>query len=247
MDSSRRLYRHSMQRPGFRAFTCQVKETDLYVAVDEASYGPQLEKFVERRVLYYRTSLEQLIAREPEFQTTLQPYLVAAEEPPLILAMTRAGNQVGVGPMAAVAGAIAEYVGHDLLPRVKQVIVENGGDIYFHVTEEVTVGIYAGTSPLSNRFAVAIRPQGQDFGVCTSSGTVGPSLSLGRADAAMIISPSTILADAVATAAGNRVQSAADLEQALSWACQIPGVSGVLLIKDDQLAVWGQVKIVGNN
>lgn len=101
--------------------------------------------------------------------------------------------------------------------------------------------------PLSNRLAVAIAPQGHAFGVCTSSGTVGPSLSLGRADAAMIIAPSAILADAAATAAGNRVQTAADLEAALAWARQIPGVSGVLLIKDDKLALWGECRLVGSN
>lgn len=247
MDSSRRLYRQRMLRPGLRAFTCQVKETDLYVAVDEASYRPWLEQFVEQRVLYYRTLLEQFIAREPEFRTTLQPYLLGTEVPALVLAMTRAGNRAGVGPMAAVAGAIAEYVGRDLLPQVKQVMVENGGDIYCHVTEEVTVGVYAGASPLSNRFTVAVAPQAEDFGVCTSSGTVGPSLSYGRADAAMIVSSSTILADAVATATGNRVQSVHDLAAALAWARQIPGISGVLLIKDDKVALWGQLRIVGNN
>ena len=219
----------------------------MYVAVDEASYCPQLERFVEQRVLYYRTLLEDFIAADPVFRTALQPYLLSGPAPALVLDMVRAGNLAGVGPMAAVAGAIAEYVGRDLQPRVQQVIVENGGDIYFSVRDAVKVGVYAGASPLSNRLAVAIAPQGHAFGVCTSSGTVGPSLSLGRADAAMIIAPSAILADAAATAAGNRVQTAADLEAALAWARQIPGVSGVLLIKDDKLALWGECRLVGSN
>ena len=236
-----------MRRAGFKAFTCRIKETDMYVAVDEASYCPQLERFVEQRVLYYRTLLEEFIAADPVFRTTLQPYLLSGPAPALVLDMVRAGNLAGVGPMAAVAGAIAEYVGRDLQPRVQQVIVENGGDIYFSVRDAVKVGVYAGASPLSNCLAVAIAPQGHAFGVCTSSGTVGPSLSLGRADAAMIIAPSAILADAAATAAGNRVQTAADLEAALAWARQIPGVSGVLLIKDDKLALWGECRLVGSN
>ena len=160
--------------------------------------------------------------------------------------MVRAGN-LAVWGHGRGSGAIAEYVGRDLQPRVQQVIVENGGDIYFSVRDAVKVGVYAGASPLSNRLAVAIAPQGHAFGVCTSSGTVGPSLSLGRADAAMIIAPSAILADAAATAAGNRVQTAADLEAALAWARQIPGVSGVLLIKDDKLALWGECRLVGSN
>ena len=165
MDGSRRQHRQLMRRAGFKAFTCRIKETDMYVAVDEASYCPQLERFVEQRVLYYRTLLEDFIAADPVFRTTLQPYLLSGPAPALVLDMVRAGNLAGVGPMAAVAGAIAEYVGRDLQPRVQQVIVENGGDIYFR-KDAVRWGLCR-CFTMSNRLAVAIAPQGHAFGVCT--------------------------------------------------------------------------------
>ncbi|MCA1989441.1 MAG: hypothetical protein LDL07_09915, partial [Desulfarculus sp.] len=80
--------------------------------------------------------------------------------------------------------------------------------------------------------------------VCTSSGTVGHSLSLGRADAATILAKDAALADAAATALGNRVRTAADLATALDWAQGVPGVLGALVIKGSQLAAWGEVELV---
>jgi uncharacterized protein len=106
------------------------------------------------------------------------------------------------------------------------------------------VSVFAGPSPLSERLAIELKPRPEPYGICTSSGTVGPSLSLGRADAAVIISQSAPLADAAATAAANRIRTTADLTLALDFARSITGVEGVLLIKDDKLAVWGNIKLV---
>jgi len=106
------------------------------------------------------------------------------------------------------------------------------------------VGIFAGDSPLSNQVAIEIRPDETPLGICTSSGKVGHSLSFGKADAVVVLSPSVPLADAVATACGNLVKSTDDLERALEFASEIIGVKGVLVIKDDRLAVWGSVKLL---
>ena len=244
MGHVRREYRKMMQAKGFAAFACKVKETDLAVQVDEASFNPLLPAFVEERVLAYRLALEEYIAADQKFRSTLQPHLAAPGAPPMALDMIRAGNMAGVGPMAAVAGAFAEYVGRELLKKVQQVIVENGGDLFLSVKEKIKIAVYAGSSPLSNRLALELEPQPGGLGVCTSSGTVGPSFSFGRADAAVIVSSSAVLADAVATATANRIQTAADLKQALEFARTIPGVDGVLVIKDDKLAAWRRLKIV---
>ncbi|HHX73896.1 MAG TPA: UPF0280 family protein [Firmicutes bacterium] len=244
MDHARREYRKLMQAEGFAGFACRIKETDLAVQVDEASFNPRLPAFVEERVLVYRMLLEEYLAADPEFRTTLKPRLAAPGAPPMALAMIRAGNMAGVGPMAAVAGAFAEFVGRELLTKAKQVIVENGGDLFLSVRQKIRIAVYAGNSPLSNRLALELEPQPDGCGVCTSSGTVGPSFSFGRADAAVIISPSAILADAVATATANRIKTPADLQQALEFARSVTGVDGVLVIKDDKLAAWGRLKIV---
>jgi len=160
-----------------------------------------------------------------------------------VIEMVRAANSAGVGPMAAVAGVVAEKVGHFLLEEAEEVIVENGGDLFLKVNEPVSVGVFAGASSLSGRLALQIDPGQTPLGVCTSSGTVGPSFSFGRADAAVALSPSAALADAAATALGNRVRSEEDLEQAIAYASQVEGLTGALLIIGDKIAAWGNLTL----
>jgi ApbE superfamily uncharacterized protein (UPF0280 family) len=101
--------------------------------------------------------------------------------------MADATREVGVGPMAAVAGAIAESVGKELLPYSDEVIVENGGDIFLKTSKERFIGVYAGKSKFTKKIAFSILPDETPLGVCTSSGTVGHSLSFGYADGRRVI------------------------------------------------------------
>jgi ApbE superfamily uncharacterized protein (UPF0280 family) len=146
--------------------------------------------------------------------------------------------------MAAVAGAIAEYVGNQLRALSPEVIVENGGDIYLSVQRDITVGIFAGSSPLSQRIGLRIRPETTPLGIGTSSGTVGHSLSFGKADAATVLAPSATLADAAATALGNMVSTKDDIAAALEKVHHIPGITGALIILGDALGAWGELDIV---
>jgi len=145
--------------------------------------------------------------------------------------------------MAAVAGAIAEYVGRELLEYSPEVIAENGGDIFIRSLSPRTVRIYAGKSSLSNKIALEISPEDTPLGICTSSGTVGHSLSYGKADAVVIISPSASLADAVATATGNLVKTETDIQVGLEFSKKIPGVKGTLIIINDKIGVHGDLKL----
>ncbi len=145
--------------------------------------------------------------------------------------------------MASVAGAVADFVGRGLSAHCDDVIVENGGDIFIKSGRKRLVGLYAGTSPFTGQIAFEIQPGQMPLGVCTSSGTVGPSLSLGLADAVATFSPSTALADAAATAVANRVLSEDDIPQALEFARAIPRLTGVVIVKGEKMGLWGQVKI----
>lgn len=145
--------------------------------------------------------------------------------------------------MAAVAGAIAESVARELAPFSPNVIVENGGDIFIMGTRGRLAGIFAGSSPLSNRFGVPVPAGRQPLAVCTSSGTVGPSVSLGQADAVVVAAPSGALADAVATATANRIKTHDDLSAAVEFAAGIDGVLHVVAIVGDQMATWGGLSL----
>jgi len=142
-----------------------------------------------------------------------------------------------------VAGAMAEFVSKDLLKISKQVIVENGGDIYLATLKERMIGVYAGASPLSMKLGILVSPEDSPLGVCTSSGTVGPSLSFGKADAVCILSKSAAIADAAATAVGNVVREKKDIERGLEKGKEVEEVLGTLIIVGERMGVWGDIRL----
>jgi len=241
---ARRTYRALFREEDLFFFEVKVKETDLCVGVRAERFTPDLVWLVEKKVKQERALLEAYIEKDPIFLKTLQPHRPLPDAPGIAVAMAEAAAAAGVGPMAAVAGAFADLVGQLLTRYSRDVIVENGGDIFLKSTRKRRVGIFAGNSPLSHRMAIEIPPNYTPLGICTSSGTVGHSLSFGRADAAVILAGTATLADAAATAVGNRVQTPADIEKALAFAREIPGVAGAVVIIGDALGVWGKVKLV---
>jgi uncharacterized protein len=234
-----RFYRHWIKDSGLVSFNVVVAQTDLYVRSRHNLKHKALDS-----VLKHRSSLEAYIERHPLFLTTLEPYQAEAEAPALVKEMARVSQLAGVGPMAAVAGAIAEAVGRDLLAFSPEVIVENGGDIFLEISERRLVGIYAGQSSFTEKIALEITPGETPLGIGTSSGTVGHSLSLGSADAVIVLSSSAALADAAATALGNVVQTADDIPRAIEEAQEIEGLHGVVVIVGDKMGAWGRVRIV---
>jgi uncharacterized protein len=216
-----------------------IKETDLYILARSA-----LAQEARETVIQLRQQLEAYIAAHPLFQTSLAPLPEDPLAPRIAKEMLAAAQAAGVGPMAGVAGAMAAFVGKALLAFTPEVVVENGGDIFLHTSTTRKIGIFAGASPLSMRVGICVPAERQPLGICTSSATVGPSLSLGKADAVCVISPSATLADAAATALGNIVQGKGDIESALQAGRKIRGVEGVVIIVDEALGAWGEYELV---
>jgi uncharacterized protein len=233
-----RTYRNRLTAVGLTSFRVRVRQTDILVLAE-----CNLETEAGSLVHAGRLQIENYIEHNPSFATNLVPWEVDSVAPALISAMISAAAAAGVGPMAAVAGALAEYVGRGLLHHSRQVIVENGGDIYIDAERSVTVAILAGDSPLSGRFGIRVPPEAMPIGVCTSSGRVGHSLSRGRAHAACVLSSSAALADAAATALGNLVSGGRDLERAAGSIAGIDGVSGGVIIAGERMAAWGDVEL----
>jgi len=233
-----RNYRKRIRPRGLFSFQVGVRETDLWVCA-----GRDLEKETRDLVFASRHQLETYIQYHPGFLHSLLPLKEDPYAPPLVREMIRAAGKVGVGPMAAVAGAIAQQVGEGLLNLTDQVIVENGGDIFLKADRPLTVSIFAGTSPLSERFGILVPTRQMPLGVCASSGTIGHSLSQGVADAVCVLSSSTALADSAATALGNRIKKKRDLENAAGWADRIDGILGGVVILGDAMATWGDIEL----
>ncbi len=233
-----RVYRQSAESTDLVGFAVVVGETDLYIQAEARLTDEALDS-----VRQARTQIERHIQRHPDFATSLRPLPRPDDCPTLVREMYQAAQQADTGPMAAVAGAVAAYVGQQLLAKSSQVIVENGGDIFLATQVNRVVAIEAGSSRFSGQIGLAI-PGGEQLGVCTSSGTVGHSVSSGRADAAVVVAPDTALADAVATATANQVQDPQDCQQAVQWATHVPGISGAVAICGDQMAMGGEIEIV---
>ena len=234
----KRTYRNLVKTDDLIKFEVIVKETDLLVRAER-----DLSKETRESVLRYRHQLETYIAMNPQFQESLVPLTDDPYAPEIVQEMIRTSQLARVGPMAAVAGAMAEMVSRDLLKLTKEVIVENGGDIYLATSRERTIGIFAGNSALSLKIGIVISPEESPLGVCTSSGRVGPSLSLGKANAVCLLSKSAALADAAATAVGNVVKEKKDIEVGLERGREIAGILGALIIVEEKVGVWGNIKL----
>ena len=240
-----RFYRHLMGGSDLASFRVEQEESDLWIAVDRSSFTPDLLEVAVHALRRTRQQIVSHISAQPHFRTALSPLEVPETAPPVVRAMAAAARRAEVGPMAAVAGAVAEEVASALLAHVHEVIVENGGDIVICGHHPRRVAILAGTSPFSLRVGLLVAGDGTIRSVCTSAGTWGHSLSLGQADAAVAVAASGPLADAAATRLGNLVQTEADLPQAVARARDIAGLTGCVLIKGSKLAAWGDIELTG--
>ena len=238
--SSRNLYRNRMGRPSLEGFRVTIEETDLHIQADR---NRSVE--AKRAVSDIRETLSSHIASVPEFATSLTPLATTKAAAPVIRKMLEAGKTAGVGPMAAVAGAVAEYCGRTLLETGSpEVIVENGGDIFLSTENPITLGIYAGDSVFSGKLGIRVAAAPHGIGVCTSSGTLGHSVSFGRADAVCVMAKDTALADAWATSLANRIRSEDDVDRLMEEAEPLQGILGLLAIKGERLGAFGAIEIV---
>jgi ApbE superfamily uncharacterized protein (UPF0280 family) len=234
-----RTYRQRVRGTGLHPFQVVCQETDLMVMADRVLEGETREA-----VLACRGQIEGYIQQYPDFATTLVPWQEQAVGPEIVRDMICAGKAAGVGPMAAVAGAVAETVGRHLMNYGRQVVVENGGDVFMKIDGPVVAGLFAGPSPWSMKMGIKVPDTGDGIGLCTSSGTVGHSLSTGSADAVCVLSRSCALADAVATAIGNRIHSPRDIKPAIAHGKRLDGVLGIVVVAGREMGAWGQIELV---
>lgn len=239
MKYKERSYRSLINKDNLISYNIKISESDLFISSDT-----NLAVLAEKSLIQHRYSLETYIRNHPEFQTSLLSLPEDHFALPIVRCMLSKSKICGVGPMASVAGAIAEFVGYDLLDATEDLIIENGGDIFLRSKNKLNVAIYAGESTLSYKLNLIVKPEDTPLGICTSSATVGPSLSFGKADAVCVISTSATLADAAATAIANRVNSKENIKFALDYGIKIPGVKGIVIICGNDMGAIGEVEFL---
>ncbi len=238
MEYVERNYRNKIKTSDLTTFHVSIKETDLWISAAD-DFKSETEKIVHD----LRYKLESYIQIHPDFLTALEPCHDDLYAPGIVRDMILCSRKAGVGPMASVAGAMAQHTAYGLKDLSDQIIIENGGDIYMNISRDVTVSIFAGTSPLSEKVGIVIPEKMMPLGVCSSSGRIGHSLSMGNSDVVCILSRSAVLADAAATALGNMVKNKKDLRRISEQADAIDGVLGGVAIMDDEMTAWGEVEL----
>jgi ApbE superfamily uncharacterized protein (UPF0280 family) len=197
---------------------------------------------VTAEIIRQRGVLEEYINRHPDFRKSLEPLELLAGAPDVAESMARAAKLVGVGPMAAVAGAMAQFAGRSALDAgAQEVIVDNGGDIYISAVEPVIIGLMTGTAELAEKLAFSLQAGDTPISICSSSGKMGHSMSLGVCDLATVVAKDAALADAAATKAANLVKDVDDIDPALEKISTIEGIDGVMIVKGARIGLAGKL------
>lgn len=240
-----RTYRTQFNTARFTGFEIAHLETDLWIGVDPASFQPEMKTVAFEKIKSLREKMDQYIANESFFKKSLKPFVPSEFAPAEAVEMAAAAEKAGIGPMSTVAGLFAREIGETLLQNfsIDEMVIENGGDIYVLLKNELVLSVFAGESPLSERIGLVIPPVKSKLGICTSAGTVGPSLSFGKADAVVVVCEDVLLADAFATAFGNKVKSPNDVEKVINQSDKYPEILSLLIICEDKIGIKGENEI----
>ena len=197
---------------------------------------------VTAQIIRQRRILEGYIERDPAFGRSFEPVELLADAPEVARRMDQAARLVGVGPMAAVAGIMAQFAASaGIEAGAGEAIVENGGDVYLQTAGPVIIGLHPGTAELAGQLAFSLEADDTPLAICSSSGKMGHSTSLGHCDLATVVAKDAALADAAATEAANLVRSIEDVDSALEQIAAVEGVDGLLIVKDDHVGLAGRL------
>ena len=233
-----KFYRKLIEEKGLVKFEVKVEETDMLILAEK-----NLKKEIEEEVKYQRNILKSYIKSHPEFLHSFSPVEVESEEK-IIKLMSESSKLTSTGPMASVAGAMAEIVGKKFLKYSRSIFIENGGDIFAKFDKDFTIGIYAGKSPFSMKIGIKMKKSEFPYGIGTSSGKIGHSFSYGDADAVSVISKSSAFSDGAATYFGNIVKGKIDEKKIEEELKKFPFIEGILIIREEKLFIWGNIELV---
>lgn len=235
----RRTYRQKFDLKGLLTYEVRCAATDLYVAstIDKREDILSMIRKLQKEILDYQDI-------DQSFLGSLIPVELCPGAPLIVKRMSEAAKKAGVGPMAAVAGGIAELVGCMLTEGDNEALVENGGDIFAYLKHDLIFSVFCGNDSFFSDFRFKLNAGDMPAGICTSSGRIGPSLSFGDADAACVISRDVFLADACATKAANMVKCDEDIKEALDFTRSVRGVTGAVIIRNDKIGLWGNISVL---
>ena len=214
------------------------KYSDILISCD-TDVSPRLEKLIREIYCLLGTRIKE----DPAFQKSLSPLKSKPGYHPVIREMYHKTAIFNVGPMAAVAGAVCDYMANDLGSCCRRLIIENGGDVFIKSDEDTDVGVYLNNKYFTDKIYLKVKAGDTPCGLCSSSGSFGHSLSMGKSDLVVVMAKSTIAADGAATSIANNINSAQDIFKTINNYKSIKDITGILIIKDDKLGIWGNIEL----
>lgn len=241
----KRTYRSQFNTSRFSGFEVKYQETDVWIGIDPESFKAEMKEAALNKIKELRQKLDEYIETEPFFKKSLKPFQPGETAPAEAMEMAQTAAKAGIGPMSTVAGLFAREIANEIIQNfsVNELVIENGGDLFTLLKNELVLSVFAGDSILSERIGLRVTPGISPLGICTSAGTVGPSLSYGKADAVVVAAEDVLVADAFATAFGNKVKSPNDVEKVINQAEKHPEILSLLIICEDKIGVRGDYEI----
>jgi len=219
------------------------RESDLLICTDK-----EIDKDLARDILIkYYGEVDGYTKRNPLFLTSLSPLEQDNTAPPIVKEMIENSRLAGIGPFSSVAGAIAQYVGTELLGFSSEIIVENGGDLFLKIKEDKSLGVYLGERLGVRNISLKLKKRDYAFGIASSSSVIGHSLNLGRADLVTVVAKNSIAADGFATALSNKIKKRQDVDEVLEEARNTPPIEGLLIAFEGNIFLQGNIELAAPN
>ena len=189
--------------------------------------------------------LHAFVKKNPEWNASYIP-IVSGNQHPLILAMENAAEICGVGPMAAVAGVLADRMQNEIFSQTKAniAVVENGGEIAISSKEDILIHLMVKSTDLQGKLGFMFKGGSNSLGVATSSGQFGHADSLGEADTVTVFAETAGIADAAATRICNYVKgenAEKAINKGIEEAKSISAIKGLLIVRKNMIGRYGNL------
>lgn len=240
-DTDKSVYRNKVKSRNRYNWRILYKYSDILVSSDK-----DVEDRLKKLVKEVYSVLESHIKEDPSFQKSLSPVRSKPQYHPLIKKMCDKSAVFNVGPMATVAGAVCDFMAYGLDGLCRCLIIENGGDVFLKSDRDINMGVYLKNKHFADKLYLRVKRDDMPCGLCSSSGSFGHSLSMGKSDLVTVLAESTISADGAATSAANSINSSEDISKAINIYKNIKDIRGILIVKDDKLGIWGNIELIKN-
>lgn len=236
--ADRDIYRNKISAEGRYSFRLDYKYSGLYIMCDR-----DISSGLKEPVLNFYRDIETAIVGETNFEKSLVPLKAGKDSPRTIKEMCSAGEVFSVGPMASIAGALCDHLAKSLTDRCSFLMIENGGDVYIKSNGPLEVGIFTKNAYFKDKLTLLIEAEQTPCGICSSSGSFGHSLSLGKSDLVTVLSRTATIADAAATAIANTINSEEDIDKAIARFKEYREVEGLIIIRNKRIGLWGKLQL----